>query len=179
MLLCVGAAVLVLRWSIPDSVARGAEFAVGIMLLVLGGSLGMRVLRERWHIHSHDHDGKRHTHLHTHAIVPTHGHSHWWRESVKPLFIGMAHGLAGSAALVLVVASSSHTLLQGLGYIAVFGVGSIIGMMLIGLGLSVPMVWSLSAGQPVVLAVQALASLGSIGMGLSMLIRIALGEHPR
>jgi hypothetical protein len=178
VLLCVGAAVLLLRVQIPEPVATGAEFIVGVILVVLGVTLGVRLLRERWHVHGHDHDGTHHVHLHSHAIDPDHGHRHWWYESIRPLCVGMAHGLAGSAALLLVVLASSHSVLQGLGYIAVFGLGSILGMMLIGLALSIPVVWSLSLGRPVFLAVQSLASLGSILLGLSMMIRIAMGDQP-
>lgn len=177
VLLLVGALVLVLEISIPVPLAMAAESGVGLMLIVLGVTLGARLIRERWHLHSHDHDGRRHIHLHSHAVAQDHRHSHWWRESIKPLCIGMAHGMAGSAALLVVVLSSSHSLLQGLGYIAVFGLGSIVGMMLIGLGLSLSMVWSLSLGRPALLAVQGFASLGSIGLGLSMLVRIGMGEH--
>ncbi|HEY6084352.1 MAG TPA: sulfite exporter TauE/SafE family protein [Nitrospira sp.] len=177
ILLFVGAIVLVLGVSIPQPVAVGAEFAVGVMLVALGGILGVRMMREHWHLHSHEHDSIRHVHLHNHARVAGHAHAHWWTDSLKPLCIGMAHGLAGSAALLLVVLSSSHSVVQGIGYIAVFGLGSIVGMMLVGLGLSLPIVCSLSIGRSVFLAVQGLASLGSMGVGLSILIRIALGEH--
>jgi hypothetical protein len=177
VLLLVGAVVLILRVPIPEPIALAAEFAVGIMLIALGGLLGLRLIRERWHAHSHDHDGTTHIHLHSHALAPDHGHSHWWRESIRPLCIVMAHGLAGSAALLLVVLSSSHSMLKGLVYIAVFGFGSIIGMMLIGLALSVPMVWSLSYGRSAFLAIQGLASLGSIGLGLTMLVRMMMGGH--
>jgi len=178
VLLFVGAVALALQVSIPESVANAAEFAVGLMLIALGGTLAVRVLRERWHSHSHDHGGHRHEHLHSHAVTCGHGHAHWWSDSVKPLCIGMAHGLAGSAALVLVVVTASRTVLEGLAYIAVFGLGSIIGMMLIGLVLSLPVVWSLSLGRRALLVVQGLAGLGSIGLGLSMLFRIAVGERP-
>ncbi|MDF0645909.1 MAG: sulfite exporter TauE/SafE family protein [Nitrospira sp.] len=178
VLLFVGAVALALQVSIPESVANAAEFAVGLMLIALGGTLAVRVLRERWHSHGHDHGGHRHEHLHSHAATSGHGHAHWWSDSLKPLCIGMAHGLAGSAALVLVVVAASRTVLEGLAYIAVFGLGSIIGMMLIGLLLSLPVVWSLSLGRQALLAVQGLAGLGSIGLGLSMLFRIAMGERP-
>lgn len=178
VLLFVGAVALALQVSIPESVANAAEFAVGLMLIALGGTLALRVLRERWHSHSHDHEGHRHEHLHSHAGTSGHGHAHWWSDSVKPLCIGMAHGLAGSAALLLVVVTASRTLLEGLAYITVFGVGSIIGMMLIGLVLSLPVIWSLSLGRQALLVVQGVAGLGSIGLGVSMLIRIAMGEHP-
>jgi len=176
VLLLVGALVLVLRVPIPEPIAMGAEFAVGVMLVVLGGLLGIKLVKEQWHMHQHDHDGTRHVHLHSHAQSPGHGHSHWWRESVRPLCIGMAHGLAGSAALLLVVVASAHSVMEGLVYIAVFGCGSILGMMLIGLVLSFPVVWSLRLGQPVFLTVQGVASLGSVGLGLSIIYRILMGE---
>jgi len=178
VLLCVGAVALALQVSIPESVANAAEFAVGLMLITLGGTLAFRVFRERWHSHNHDHEGHRHEHLHSHAMTSGHVHAHWWSDSVKPLCIGMAHGLAGSAALLLVVVTASRTLLEGLAYIALFGVGSIIGMMLIGLVLSLPVIWSLSLGRQAILVVQGIAGLGSVGLGVSMLVRIAMGEHP-
>ena len=176
VLLLVGALVLVLRVPIPEPIAMAAEFAVGVMLVVLGGLLGIKLVKEQWHMHQHDHDGAKHVHLHSHVESPGHGHSHWWRESVRPLCIGMAHGLAGSAALLLLVVASAHSVMEGLVYITVFGCGSILGMMLIGLILSFPVVWSLRLGQPVFLAVQGVACLGSVGIGLSIIYRILMGE---
>ena len=176
VLLLVGALVLVLRVPIPEPIAMAAEFAVGVMLVVLGGLLGIKLVKQQWHMHQHDHDGAKHVHLHSHVQSPGHGHSHWWRESVRPLCIGMAHGLAGSAALLLLVVASAHSVMEGLVYITVFGCGSILGMMLIGLVLSFPVVWSLRLGQPVFLAVQGVASLGSVGLGLSIIYRILMGE---
>jgi high-affinity nickel permease len=177
ILLLVGLIVLWFRVPVPELLSQTAEGAVGVMLVVLGGLLGMKLVQERWHVHQHDHDGSKHVHLHSHAVVVDHGHAHWWRESVRPLCIGMAHGLAGSAALLLLVVSSARTVTEGLVYIAVFGCGSILGMMLIGLVLSLPVVWSLQLGRPVFLAIQGLASLGSVGLGLSIVYRILIGEQ--
>lgn len=176
ILLLVGSIVLWFRVPVPELLARAAEGAVGIMLVVLGGVLGMKLFNERWHVHQHDHDGTSHIHLHSHAVLVDHGHLHWWRESVRPLCIGMAHGLAGSAALLLLVVSSAGTVMEGLIYIAVFGCGSILGMMLIGLVLSLPVIWSFRLGRPVFLAIQGLACLGSIGLGLSIVYRTLTGE---
>lgn len=175
VLLLVGAVVLVFRMPIPEPVAEAAEFGVGAMLVLLGGMLGMRLLRERWHVHTHDHNGAPHVHLHSHALVEDHGHGHWWRDSVRPFCIGMAHGLAGSAALLLIVLSSARSVPEGLIYIAVFGVGSILGMMLVGIVVSLPLLWSLNLGRPVFLAVQGLASLGSVAVGLALMFQIAFG----
>ena len=177
VLLLVGAMVLVLQVQIPEPFALAAEFGVGAMLVLLGGMLGMRLVRERWHLHTHDHDGEQHIHLHSHASTENHRHGHWWRDSVRPFCIGMAHGLAGSAALLLIVLSSAQSVSEGLTYIAVFGLGSIMGMMLVGIAMSLPVLWSLRLGRPVFLAVQGLASLGSVAVGLMMMFHIAMGSQ--
>jgi hypothetical protein len=143
--------------------------------VLLGGMLGVRLVREHWHVHTHDHDGERHVYLHSHALVEDHGHVHWWRDSIRPFCIGMAHGLAGSAALLLIVLSSARSVSAGLAYIAVFGVGSILGMMLVGIVVSLPVLWSLNLGRPIFLTVQGLASLGSVAVGLTMMFQIAFG----
>lgn len=176
VLLFMGAIVLILRVPIPEPLAIAAEGLVGLMLVLLGGLLGVKLIRERWHLHPHDHDGKRHVHLHSHSYSYDHAHAHWWRDSVRPLCIGMAHGLAGSAALLLLVVASAETVAEGLLYIAVFGCGSILGMMVIGLVLSLPVVYSLRLGRPLFLAVQGVASAGSIALGCSIIYRIVSGE---
>ncbi len=70
--------------------------------------------------------------------------------------------------MLLLVVSTAGSVAEGLLYIAVFGCGSILGMMLIGLALSVPVVCSLRLGQRALFAVQVLASLGSLGLGFSI-----------
>ena len=85
VLLLAGSVVLVLRVSIPEPVAIAAEFGVGMMLVFLGGTLAIRLIRERWHVHAHDHAGAQHVHLHSHALVEDHGHGHWWRDSIFDL----------------------------------------------------------------------------------------------
>jgi hypothetical protein len=175
ILLLVGAVVLVFRIPVPEPIALAAEFGVGAMLVILGCMLGLRLVRERWHVHRHEHDGTQHMHLHSHALAEDHGHGHWWRDSVRPFCIGMAHGLAGSAALLLIVLSSARSVSEGLIYIAVFGAGSIMGMMLVGMVVSLPVLWSLNLGRPVFLAVQGLASLGSVAVGLTIMLQIAFG----
>jgi ABC-type nickel/cobalt efflux system permease component RcnA len=175
VLLLAGTVVLVLRVQIPEPFALAAEFGVGMMLVFLGGMLAIRLVRERWHVHAHDHDGAQHVHLHSHALVEDHGHGHWWRDSIRPFCIGMAHGLAGSAALLFLVLSSARSVSEGLIYIAVFGLGSILGMVLVGMVVSLPVLWSLNLGRPVFLTLQGLASLGSVVVGFTMMYQIAFG----
>ena len=173
-LMLVGAVVLVSVIHIPESFALVAESGVGLLLVVLGGTLALKLFRERWHLHSHVHDGAPHVHLHSHRRSEDHVHPHWARQSLRPLLIGMAHGVAGSAALMLVIVSNTSGIGQGLLYIAVFGLGSIGGMLMIGLTLSVPVIYSQAIGQQAFFAVQGAASLGSVGLGLWMLYRLVL-----
>jgi len=175
MLLCVGTVLMALNLTIPESMANVFEFAVGVMLVALGLSLARRMSREQWHLHAHEHGGQPHVHLHSHHLQADHAHGHWYQGSLRPLAIGMAHGLAGSAALMLVVLSTVTGIGQGIGYIVVFGVGSILGMVGVGAVLSLPVVYSMTIGPRAYRTVQGLACLASIGLGVLMMVRIGLG----
>lgn len=175
MLLCVGTLLLALNLTIPESMANLFEFAVGGMLVALGLSLARRMYREQWHVHTHEHGGQPHVHLHSHHVRADHTHGHWYQGSMRPLVIGMAHGLAGSAALMLVVLSTVTGIGQGIGYIVVFGVGSILGMAGVGAVLSLPVIYSVTVGPRAYWMVQGLACLASIGLGVVMMVRIGLG----
>ena len=175
MLLCVGTLLLALNLTIPESMANLFEFAVGGMLVALGLSLARRMYREQWHVHTHEHGGQPHVHLHSHHVRADHTHGHWYQGSMRPLVIGMAHGLAGSAALMLVVLSTVTGIGQGIGYIVVFGVGSILCMAGVGAVLSLPVIYSVTVGPRAYWMVQGLACLASIGLGVVMMVRIGLG----
>lgn len=172
-LLLVGAVVLAWDIRIPERFELIAESGVGLLLIVLGGTLAWKLYRERWHVHSHHHDHGPHVHLHSHRQQDDHRHRHWMAGSLRPLCIGMAHGLAGSAALMLIVLSSAHELGSGLLSIAVFGVGSIVGMMAIGLTISLPLVYSLTSSRRLFVGLQGCAGVASICIGIWMLTRLA------
>ncbi len=80
----------------------------------------------------------------------------------------MTHGLAGSAAMVVLVISTTQTIWEGIMYILVFGVGSILGMLLLGLAITVPLIWSARFGQTALRFLQGVASICSIVVGGSM-----------
>lgn len=172
-LLMVGAVVLAWDLRIPEQLEIFAESFVGFLLIVLGGTLAWKLYRERWHVHSHHHDDGLHVHFHSHRQQDDHRHRHWMTGFVRPLCIGMAHGLAGSAALMLIVLSSTHELGSGLLSIAVFGVGSIVGMMAIGLTISLPLICSLAASRRLFVGLQGCAGVASVGIGVWMLARLA------
>lgn len=168
-LLLIGLGVIALGLRIPSSFAAASETAVGAMLVLLGGSLAWTLWRDRWHVHPHVHDGHAHLHLHTHRTEASHRHNHGGRVFVKPIFVGMVHGLAGSAALMLLVLATVQTLWEGLAYIVAFGLGSIVTMGMIGTLMSLPVLWSTARGQQALVAVQAVACLSSIVLGVMTL----------
>ncbi len=140
-LFLVGAVVLVLKTQIPEHVATFFEFGVGVMLVFLGLRLFYHLLRgSKLHIHVHDHNGVRHAHFHLHKKDEPHlHHSHHGLEfDRRSLFIGLVHGMAGSAALMLLVLTTISSTWLAVGYILIFGVGSIGGMMLMSMLLALP-----------------------------------------
>ena len=148
-LLVVGAAVLSFDSAVPESLARILEFAVGVMLLLLGLGVLRRVLRQRVHFHRHRHgDGIVHAHAHSHAgerrphDPRLHRHDHPRGLPLRALLIGMMHGMAGSAALLVLALAAVQSALTGLLYIAIFGFGSIIGMTALSAFIAVPLNWS-------------------------------------
>ncbi len=141
-LLAIGVAILLLRASIPDHVTRWMELPVAIMLIALGVTATRRALRQRGlqiHTHTHRHeDGTPHTHIHLHTN-DRHAHHHWlFHLGRKPFVVGMVHGVAGSAALTLAVLTTIPSITLGLLYIAVFGIGSIGGMLLMSAMIGIP-----------------------------------------
>ncbi len=174
VLLLVGLGLLLFKVTIPQAVAQALETGVGLMLIVLGLSLARALYREGWHLHAHEHGGPPHVHLHSHRSGPDHGHAHWLHRSLKPFAIGMVHGMAGSAALLLLVLSTVRTLWEGMAYILIFGLGSMVGMALLGVVISLPLAYSASLGRHVQFTLQGLASAGSTGLGVAMVLGVSL-----
>lgn len=137
-LLVVGIIVLALRIAIPAQVANWLELCVALMIIGLGMSALLRGLSRRadLHLHRHRHDGVSHVHLHFHEHGAGHrdapaAHSHAISQvGFKPLIVGAVHGLAGSAALTLLVLTQVNSTALGLLYLTLFGIGSIVGMLL-------------------------------------------------
>jgi cytochrome c biogenesis protein CcdA len=138
-----GVAIL-LGHAIPDTVARPIEAAVGIMLIGLGAHVLWRLWRDRVHFHRHGHtDGTMHFHAHSHAgdtlphVRNVHKHEHGFRW--RTLLVGLMHGMAGSAALLVLAVTQASSPAAGLGYVALFGIGSMIGMGVLSAVIAVPL----------------------------------------
>jgi len=171
LFLFAGAAI-VLGHAIPQTWSQPLETAVGIMLMGLGAHVLWRLWRDRVHFHGHTHgDGTLHFHAHSHAgeRVPharaAHEHEHGYRW--RTLLVGLMHGMAGSAALLVLTVSQAPNAAIGLGYVALFGVGSMIGMGALSTVIAVPIAIS---ARGLTLANRGLQ--GAVG-----LVTIAIGLH--
>ena len=164
----VGAAIIVFGVVIPPRLGLSMEFAVGIMLVVLGlltltglgGAVGTAAQAgaadgHALDLHDHLHAHGDYLHRHSHGHGPSaHGHaddrtplarldrSRLGRAALyvwmRPFAVGLVHGLAGSAAVALMVLSIIRDPASAIGYLLLFGLGTIGGMMLITLALSAP-----------------------------------------
>jgi high-affinity nickel permease len=163
--LVVGAGIILFDLAIPTRVGLTMEFSVGLMLILLGVlnlTGAMAWISERFspahpqvtgnHAHVHEHDSKMHLHWHSHSAGKEHhGESltppKWMGgattqlglfHTLRPLFVGLVHGLAGSAAVALLVLSTIREPKWAVLYLLIFGVGTIAGMMLITAAISLP-----------------------------------------
>ncbi|MGX7743448.1 urease accessory protein UreH domain-containing protein [Rhodopseudomonas parapalustris] len=163
---------LVIGQSIPEDIAQPLEGAVGFMLVGLGGHLLWRLWRDRVHVHVHQHgDGVSHIHLHSHAdrishdapAAHCHGHGFRWRT----LLVGLMHGMAGSAALLVLTVSQAPSPVQGLLYVALFGLGSMVGMAALSAVIAVPLVISARSLTTANRVLQGAVGVLTIAIGLS------------
>ena len=169
-----GVAILLGR-AIPESVAKPIEGAVGIMLMALGSHVLWRLWRDRVHFHRHGHtDGTVHFHAHSHAgeTLPhartLHAHEHGFRW--RTLLVGLMHGMAGSAALLVLAVTQAASPAAGLGYVALFGIGSMIGMGALSAVIAVPIAISARFLTAANRGLQGAVGIVTIGVGLVTLV---------
>jgi hypothetical protein len=138
-------AAIVLGWAIPDILAQSLESAVGVMLVGVGAHVLWRLWRDRVHF-NWQRDGGQHIHAHSHAGgrvrygsgEAEHEHGFRWRS----LAVGLMHGMAGSAALLVLAVSAVADPMQAVAYVVLFGLGSMIGMGALSSVIAVPLVIS-------------------------------------
>lgn len=176
-LIIAGVFVLLLNFQISEQTERGLECAVGVMLCLLGLNVLRKLFRGgRLHFHAHAHGGRAHAHPHLHETGETgeldshheNDSHHGLSFNPRAVLIGMIHGLAGSAALMLLVIPTIDSRWIGLLYIVVFGVGSIGGMMLMSLIVGLPFKLTAAKFSSLNLIMQSVAGLVSVGLGLKI-----------
>jgi ABC-type nickel/cobalt efflux system permease component RcnA len=173
-LLLVAGPVLIAGLAIPQNLSSPLETLVGLMLIGLGLHVLYRLWRDRNHFHTHRHDdGAVHFHAHSHAgeklkhEYSLHRHAH--RFNWRSLLVGMTHGLAGSAALLLLTATQFSNLWAGLTYVLLFGAGSILGMALVSAAISLPLVLTARFLTLANRTLQAATALVTIAIGASLI----------
>jgi high-affinity nickel permease len=140
-----GSVVIWMDTVVPEKLTYFLQIGVGIMLIALGLDVLRRVVRDRIHYHIHRHNqSTAHIHAHSHQAEPSHElskheHSHDHSFPFRTLMIGLMHGMAGSAALILLTMETVDSLWLGLWYMLLFGVGSMLGMAILSIIIAIPL----------------------------------------
>ena len=179
-LLVAGVLVIALKIQISDRLALWMEFAVALMLILLGLKAVLKPLRGwRIHVHQHAHGGSSHSHVHLHRPSEelAHQHRHLIRSGARPILVGLVHGMAGSAALMILVLATIPSALASLIYIAVFGLGSVGGMLIMSSLISLPFILTRQRFNVLSQGLQVAVGLFSLGFGLFLSWQYGFHEH--
>ena len=179
-LLIAGVLVMLFHFEISERAALWLEFVVGLMLVALGLNALRKLARGgHMHFHVHQHGGRKHVHPHIHegsVDADPHAHHGVGLGRARPIMVGLVHGLAGSAALMLLVLSTIQSALVGFLYIFIFGVGSIGGMMMMSALVGLPLTLTAARFNRAHLVVRGLAGLFSLSFGLFMVYELGFRD---
>jgi sulfite exporter TauE/SafE len=178
-LFLAGVFVLVLNFQISEKTERILEFCVGMMLTLLGLNVLRKLLKGgKLHFHTHEHGAHEHVHPHIHALGQEDetGAHHGFKFSSRALVVGMVHGLAGSAGMMLLYLPTIETQNLKLLYIVIFGIGSIGGMMLMSFLVGLPFHFTASRLNRFNYILQSVAGLVSIALGLMIIYEKGVTE---
>ncbi len=184
-LLVIGIVILLFKESVLDkyeTIAPFLEGGVALMLIFLGAQVIWRIYARRLHLHQHFHKGT-HIHIHSSHKLTNEGDKKSSSSSfdfkhppfrVKSFTIGVVHGLAGTAAVMLLLLPQIESFWIGIGYLLLFGVGTVLSMSVITLVLGIP--FSLSSGfKNINIAISGIAGIGSIAIGILITSDIFFG----
>ena len=210
-ILVVGSGIILFGWVIPARMGLSMEFSVGLMLILLGvlNLTGMlqwitdtiasaRGAAGSGHSHPRSHGDYIHTHPHrhepeAHSHLPTQNPLNWFDRQfgqlgfyqvVRPLVVGLVHGLAGSAAVALLVLTTIRSPKWAIVYLLVFGVGTIAGMMLITGAMVLPFAYADKRFAPLNRGLRVASGLISVAFGLFLVYEIGIvnglfTNHPK
>ena len=193
-MVAVGGAIIVFGVVIPPRLGLTMELSVALMLILLGLLNVAGIMR--WitaiatpvHVHPHRHGDYAHSHAHGQTPA-AHGHGEddtpiarldrrlgglGLYQMLRPLVVGVVHGLAGSAAVALLVLATIPDPWWGIAYLVVFGAGTIAGMMLITAATALPFTYTVSRLAAVNRHLVLASGVASIGFGLFLVYRIGV-----
>ena len=169
---------LFLDHAIDEVFSAMLELGVGVLLVGLGSHLLYRLWRDRVHFHAHRHaNGVQHLHAHSHRddreghLASKHDHAHPGGAPVRTLLVGMVHGLAGSAVLLVLTTATVNDPVTGMIYIAIFGFGSVLGMAALSAFIAIPLSYSARALTWVNRGLQGAVGAATVVLGLAIVLR--------
>ena len=170
--------VLILDTVVSAQLALTLEFFVGCMLVFMGGAIIKNIVKKRIHLHMHNHsDGTTHRHFHSHLQDNVeHQHTHTQQFSIRALLVGMMHGMAGSAALIVLTLDSVSSIETRLVYIFLFGVGSVIGMALLSFLMIIPLRHSEYAANRTYKSLQVFIGLVTLFLGMIIMYETSVNN---
>lgn len=166
-ILTVGGAIVLFGWVIPPRLGLSMEMSVAVMLIVLGAMNLSGTLSRISQI------ARRHQHVGEEEEAVPHVHV---RGPLRPLVIGVVHGLAGSAAVTLLVLTTIKSAGMALFYLAIFGAGTVAGMMLLTLAMALPISALSRRFQNAEQLMARVTGLVSIAFGLFLAYRIGVAD---
>jgi high-affinity nickel-transport protein len=212
-ILIIGTGIILFGWVIPPRLGLTTELSVGIMLIALGVVTLVRVRdslplgpqaspgdKEHGHVHVHAHAHGDYVHVHAHGHDPEqHPHAEdatpvGWLDRrlgalrgyqlVRPLLVGIVHGLAGSAAAALLVLATIRTPRWAILYLVLFGLGTIVGMMIMTTVIVLPFAYSERQFTRLHTGLRVASGLVSVGFGLLIAYQMGIAHglftaHPQ
>jgi len=182
MLLLMTLLIMALHVEVSGQLASIMEFMVGAMLVVLALDALRRIRSMKLHSHRHFHGGNEvHEHLHVHLRSETHvhrphmhAHDAGDQYALRALLVGLVHGLAGSAALTLVMLSSATSVGMGILYVIVFSLGAMAGMVVLSMFIATQLRRTANCSFELASRVRGYGALVVLSVGLFMMTRIGL-----
>jgi high-affinity nickel-transport protein len=178
-ILAVGVGIIVFTLVIPPRIGLSMEFSVGLMLVLLGW-LNLRGLGKSWRPttpETHPHDGHDHGNADRSIDSMDQWFGHWTLyQLLRPLIVGLVHGLAGSAAVALLVLTTVHNPRWALAYLFLFGVGTIAGMMAITIAMACALQYAGSHSQWINRRLSLATGLLSVAFGLFIVYQMGFAH---
>jgi ABC-type nickel/cobalt efflux system permease component RcnA len=165
-------AIILFGLHLPDRLWPAADFLVALLLIGLGTTVILRYVRGRWHLHVHSHEGGPHLHLHSHAPstgpADHHAHPHARGDARRSLGFGLLHGLAGSAAILVLLVAAAPTRAAQVAYFAAFAAGTMLGMLAVSLSLAFMVRLAAGRGTRWAMALHVGSAVASVAVGVAL-----------